>query len=322
MNLRSAANKMQFQLQCPALGVLSSDKMAPQVKAVAKGVRAAMLAALLTGGASAQTIVSFDGFASHTGLTINSSASVTSTTDGSVLRLVSAPNLDQAGSVFTNSLVNASGFSTAFDFRLTNPGGISDGQETGADGLTFALQTAGVNKVGLYGENLGYGGTTFGHSIAVEFDTYYNSGDDPTLPNGGSNHVAVDLNGSVSSASNAVGITPRFDNGSLWTAWVDYNGTVLEVRLSDTGVRPTDPTLSYTVNIPSTIGATSAYFGFTGGTGSAYSNEDVIDWAYSNTFVSGGINTPLSIPEPAAYQLILAGAALLWLRRRQFRLTH
>ncbi|HTT56225.1 MAG TPA: L-type lectin-domain containing protein [Opitutaceae bacterium] len=310
---------MQFQLQCLALGGFPSVKAAPKLNAVKIGVTAALLAALLAGSASAQTIVSFNGFASHTGLTINSSASVTSTTDGSVLRLVSAPNLDQAGSVFTNSLVNASGFSVAFDFRITNPGGISDSfGETGADGLTFALQTVAPTKVGGLGLDLGYGGIS--NSIAVEFDTFYNSGYDPTT--GGSNHVAVDLNGSVSSASNAVGITPRFDNGTMWTAWVDYNGTVLEVRLSDSGVRPTNPTLSYTVNIPSTIGASSAYFGFTGGTGSAYSNEDVIDWAYSPTFVSGGINTPLSIPEPATYQLILAGGALLLLRRRQFRLMH
>ena len=79
---------------------------------------------------------------------------------------------------------------------------------------------------------------------------------------------------------------------------------------------------TFSINIPSTIGASSAYFGFTGGTGSAYSNEYILDWAYSNSFVSGGINTPLSIPEPATYQLILAGAALLWLRRRQFRLMN
>jgi len=279
-----------------------------------------MLGALLTGSAVAQTVVSFDGFSSTTGLTVNGSAAVTSTTDGSVLRLVSSPNNNQAGSVFTNALVNTGGFSTAFDFRLTNPGGITDGLETGADGLTFTLQTAGANDVGLYGLDLGYGGTTFSHSIAVEFDTYYNSGVDPPLTNGGSNHVAVDLNGSVNSASNAVGVSPRFDNGTLWTAWIDYNGTVLTVRLSDTGVRPTNPTLSYTVDIPTTIDASSAYFGFTGGTGSAYSNEDILDWAYSNSFLSNGVSTPLSVPEPATYQLMLLGAGLVWFRRRRHRI--
>jgi len=307
---------MQFQLHTAVLGGLSLDKMAPPLTAVRKYATAALLGALLAGSASAQTIVSFNGFASHGGLTINSSATVTSTTDGSVIRLVNT-NTDLAGSFFTNSLVNASGFSTAFDFRITNPGGISDGLQVGADGLTFALQTVAPSSVGRLGVDLGYGGIN--HSVAVEFDTYANSGDDPSLTNGGSNHVAVDLNGSVSSASNAVGVTPQFDNGALWTAWVDYNGTVMEVRVSNTGVRPTNPTLSYTINIPSTIGGSSAYFGFTGGTGSAYSNEDIVDWAYSPTFVSGGISTPLSIPEPATYQLILAGAALLWLRRRKLR---
>lgn len=277
----------------------------------------ALLCTALAATASAQAILSFDGFASTVGLTINSVATVVTTADGSVLRLVAAPNQDQAGSVFTNTQVNTSGFSTAFDFRLTSPGGVSDGLQVGADGLTFTLQAVSPTSVGSYGLNLGYGGIA--HSVAVEFDTFYNSGDDPPLANGGSNHVAVDLNGSVNSASNAVGVSPQFDNGTVWTAWIDYNGTVLDVRLSDTGVRPANPTLSYTINLASTMGASNAYVGFTGGTGSGYSNEDIIDWAYSSTFLPGGISTPLSIPEPATYELTLVGLAWVWLRGRRFR---
>jgi hypothetical protein len=297
-----------------------SAKSAARLRAIATGIRAALLGVVLAGTASAQTIViSFAGFAPTGGLTINSAATIATTADGSVLRLVAAPNTNQAGSAFAGAPVNANGFSTAFDFRLTSPGGISDGQETGADGFTFTLQTVGATSVGPSGTSLGYGGIS--PSVAVEFDTFFNSGDDPSLASGGSNHLAVDTNGNLNSAANAVGVSPRFDNGVKWTAWIDYNGTVLEVRVSDTGVRPASPTLTRTINLASTLGSGNAYVGFTAGTGSAFANHDILDWAYSDTFVSGGISPPLAVPEPATYELILIGAGLVWLRRRRLRLA-
>ena len=284
------------------------------------GLRAVLLAAVLTATASAQTVIlSFDGFGSTTGLTINGSARTASTADGQVLRLVPA-SPSQAGSAFTTAQVNVTGFSTAFDFRLSNPGPSSTTDpagQYGADGLTFAIQTVGNSALGALGIGLGYQGIgqSTGHSLAVEFDTWLNSGIDPTSGNGGSNHLGIDLNGSISSLTTAA-VSPNFDNGTIWTAWIDYNGTNLEVRVSNTGVRPASATLSQAVNLSSTLGTGTAFIGFTAGTGSDYANHDILNWAYSDTFVPGGISP---VPEPATYQLMLIGAGLLWLRRRRLR---
>ncbi len=74
----------------------------------------------------------------------------------------------------------------------------------------------------------------------------------------------------------------NFDNGELWTAWVDYNGTTLEVRVASNGVRPAAPTLTYDIDIPDVVGA-SAWVGFTAATGGAYGNHDIVSWSFSTS---------------------------------------
>jgi hypothetical protein len=37
----------------------------------------------------------------------------------------------------------------------------------------------------------------------------------------------------------------------------------------------------YTVNIPSIVGGSTAYFGFTGGTGGSSSTQTVLNWSYT-----------------------------------------
>ena len=68
------------------------------------------------------------------------------------------------------------------------------------------------------------------------------------------------------------------------------------------------------VEKPCTIPAnTSAFIGFTAGTGSNYGNHDILNWAYSPSYVVGGIS---SVPEPGTYALLgLGGLMLLGLRR-------
>jgi hypothetical protein len=81
----------------------------------------------------------------YKGLTLNGNAAQV----GSVLRVTPA-NFSQAGSVFSTnpiSLASNASFSTAFQFRFTNPGGACDGQGCGADGLVFIVQT-NSNNVG------------------------------------------------------------------------------------------------------------------------------------------------------------------------------
>ncbi len=242
--------------------------------------------------------------------------------DGTVLRLATAHSND-AGSAFTTAPLNVSaGFSTSFNFRITNPGGDSDSGtngHAGADGLVFVVQRSGPTALGSSGEGLGYLGIA--PSVGVEFDTWQNTnrGD----PN--SSHVGVDTGGSVTSLATANVVNPWLDNGAKWTAWVDYNGSVLEVRASQNGIRPATALLSQTINVANTIGGNTAYVGFTASTGGAYENHDLLSWVFSDTFLAGGLTlyswsgsgawtdtarwNPGAIPGASDVALISAGSA-------------
>ena len=98
------------------------------------------IALFCTAQAGATTVV-FSDFSSSAGLAINGSASANFNNGidpSPVLRLVPATT-GQSGSAFSQTTLNASNFSTFFKFRITNPGGIYDGYQTGADGLVFVV---------------------------------------------------------------------------------------------------------------------------------------------------------------------------------------
>jgi hypothetical protein len=254
------------------------------------------------------TTITFSDFSSSGTLDLNGSAAIVTTGDGAVLRLVPAlPG--QGGSAFNSATINASTFSTAFQFRLTNPGGIHDGTATGADGFVFVVQNVS-SSIGSAGGGLGYMG--IGLSVGVEFDTWNNGGG---FNDANSNHLGIDTNGNIFSLA-TVPVAPAFDNGDLWTAWIDYDGTTLEIRTNTTGVRPAAANLALALNIPNLLGGTTAYVGFTAGTGSAYENHDIVNWTYSDSFVEGGVE-PGQVPEPAALLLMAVGAGAVARRTRR-----
>lgn len=253
-------------------------------------------------------------FSSSAGLQLNGNATVTS----NVLRLTSAA-YNQAGSAFSTSAIplasNAS-FSTFFQFRITNSGGIIDTDGTGADGIVFVVQTV-ANNVGGLGGGIGYLGIP--SSVGIEYDTW-NNGTGYGDPDG--NHVNVDFGGSFSSTASAVSIPTRMNDGGVWSSWIDYNGATgqLEVRLvENSSVRPSGALISQTVDLPTVLGSTNAFVGFTSGTGAAYGDHDILSWEFRNSFdpISGPGLSP--VPEPATYGALgaaLLGAVVFWRRRR------
>ncbi len=275
-------------------------------------------------GLRAQSLV-FPNFSSTNGLTLNSSSTATTTADGTVLRLVQATINSDKGSAFaTSTRTVTSGFSTAFEFRLSNRGGSGDGIAVGADGFVFVIQHEGASAIGGTGEYLGYGGsissTKILTSVGIEFDTYKNtSQSDPS-----SNHIGVNLNGNVSSVTGTTAIinTADFDNGQKWSSWIDYNGSTLEVRVSNTGVRPISANLAYAMTssaFQTTLGNTSAFIGFTAATGGDVANHDIIAWTFSDSFVPGGVTAGSAIPEPADFALLASAAALVAVALRRIR---
>lgn len=246
-------------------------------------------------------------------LQLNGSAAGAVAGDGqAVLRLTPAMNW-QTGSAFLKDAVVLSGgasFSTFFSFQFTSSGGIGDSDGIGADGMVFVVHTD-AGSTGGAGGGIGYQGIT--PSLGIEFDTYFNGGTDSD-----GNHVGINVNGSLNSAAR-VNVADRFNDGDLWYAWVDYNGAsdLLEVRLSQLEIRPTDALLTHNIDLAALLGidaaGTNAFVGFTAGTGAAHNNHDVRSWAFTNTFDPTVSTVPL--PASAGPGLVVLGA----LAMRRFR---
>jgi len=63
----------------------------------------------------------------------------------------------------------------------------------------------------------------------------------------------------------------------------EYDGTNLNVAIADNSTTRPANLISYPIDIPSLLGQTSAFAGFTAGTGSGYQNHIVGNWHFSET---------------------------------------
>jgi hypothetical protein len=145
-----------------------------------------------------------------------------------------------------------------------------------ADGITFTLQTQGLNALGAAGGGLGYAGIS--PSAAVHFDTF-KSTSNPT-----GSQVGIDSGGSISSGTTAA--APFDLYGAQTYAWVDYDPatTTLQVFVSRTNTKPSTPLLTSTINLATAIGP-NAFAGFTGATGADDQINDITSWALTASAV-------------------------------------
>ncbi|NVK56009.1 MAG: hypothetical protein HWE26_10360 [Alteromonadaceae bacterium] len=277
---------------------------------IMKGLMLAMgLAGTVTANAA---VISYTDFSDVTGLQLNGNAAQV----GDVLRLTSDTS-GQAGSAFSTNAIALSAdvsFSAFFSFNISGLGGFGDSDGPGADGLVFTMQTVS-NTAGSAGGGIGFDG--LGESLGVEFDTWDNG--TPTDPNG--NHVGVNLDGNVTSVT-TVNEPTRFNNGSDWFAWIDYDGTIdeLSVRYSQTSVKPTLEAIIYNVDLTSIFDSTDVFVGFTSATGSAYNNHDINSFSFNTdfdeNFASNGA-PPVSAPG-SFLLLMLSTLGLIAYRRKSF----
>ena len=251
-----------------------------QALAVAPGLTQSFVASaayvIQTGGSG--TIDFAGGFPTSTGLQLNGVSKV----NANSLELTSGAT-EQIGSAFWTAPVNIQAFTTNFTFQLT---------KAVADGFTFTIQDGSPTAIGTGGGNLGYApGIT--KSVAIKFDIYNNNGE-------GSDSTGLYING-------AQPITPAIDltssgivlsSGDTIAAQLVYNGTALTLNLTDT---VTGNTFSYpfTINIPATVGANTAYIGFTASSGGYTAIQNIKTW----TFTSGTLvaSEPVFSPVPNTY---------------------
>jgi hypothetical protein len=194
------------------------------------------------------------------------------TIQGSLLQLTDG-GLMEARSAFFPTRVNVQAFTTDFDFQLL---------KAAADGFTFTLQNQGPTALGSQGAGLGYGvsptgtGASIAKSVAVKFDIHNNSGE-------GNDSTGIYLNGASPTlpATNLATTGIVLSSGDKIHAHITYDGTNLALTLTDATVNATF-TASYPVNIPSAVGGSTAYVGFTAGTGSTSAVEDILDWTFAS----------------------------------------
>lgn len=196
-------------------------------------------------------------------MVLNGNAAIT----GTALSLTTASPTFQVGSAWFPTALNIQKFTTDFTFQL------SPGSPT-ADGFTFAIQGNSTAAIGGSGGKLGYGNIL--KSVGVKFDLYNNAGE-------GTDSTGLYLNGSGPSTP-AVDMTSSgvdLHSGHVFSVHVVYDGTNLTMTITDTTNTALTFTQSWPVNIPGTVGANTAFVGFTGGTGGYTANQSVLTWTYT-----------------------------------------
>jgi hypothetical protein len=206
------------------------------------------------------------GFTTTSGLQLNGSAAWNQTANRITLTNGGA---SQAASVFATASVNVQSFTTTFSFQLTN---------AAADGFVFVLQNNSLTALGGSGGLLGYASGTnavFSKSVAVKFDLFSNSGE-------GANSTGIYLNG-ASPIVPAVDLTPsgvNLHSGDVFNVTLNYDGAWLQMTVTDTVTNATF-TDSWQVNIPSMLGATTGYAGFTASTGGGTATQEILNWMFT-----------------------------------------
>lgn len=188
----------------------------------------------------------------------------------------------------------SSAFTTTFQFKITAGAGSL------ADGFAFVIQGAptGTSTLGAtgYGMYIGYDGIP--NSLAVEFDTYYNSQyEDPVSP-----HIAIQSLGpspntpdhTPATGANLGGgpVVATFADGNVHTATVTYDGNVtLQVQLDNAAI--ITATLPYPLATMLNLTGGNAYVGFTASTGGGSENTLITSWNWTAGYT--GIQQPAGV---------------------------
>ena len=201
-------------------------------------------------------------------LQVNGSASVAA----GVAQLTN--DFAQAGSIFATQKQCITNFHSVFDFQET-----PIGTTPVADGVTFTVQndSRGATALGAGGGGLGYL-FAIGNSVATGLDYGHD--------NFGEGFNSLDLlaNGDFKLAPFLDPSPIDFRNTDVKHVDVTYDSStkVLGVTITDT---TTNLTFSHTytgIDIPTIVGGTTAYVGFTGATGALRATQNIMNWTFTS----------------------------------------
>jgi hypothetical protein len=168
-----------------------------------------------------------------------------------------------ARSAFFNFPLYIQRFAASFVYQCTNT--------AGADGATFVIHndTRGTTAVGAAGGSLGYAGITPSVALAINIYNPNTVGisfrQNGTLPAGGAGAYAP--------------VTPVNLIGNPIKVDALYDGSVLKLTFTDLTTLNVFNT-NYTVNIPSIVGSSTAYVGFTGADGGIASTQTISNFTF------------------------------------------
>jgi hypothetical protein len=241
-------------------------------------------------------------FTAQSGLQLNGTAGYVSVTNNNVkstvLQLTSGANA-QISSAFTTNRVNVQKFNTQFLFQMSN---------AVADGFTFTLQGQGPGAIGSGTTGLGYQGIT--GSVAIKFDLV-DHGDGY-----GPNTTGLYINGvaPLEPAVSLAGAGINFNSGDPFLVSMSYDGKDLTVTTTDYLTNATAIQV-YPVDIPTAVGATLGYAGFTAATGATTNaTQNILAWVYysptltTKLFINTGASN-LTFGYPGTTPTISAGIA-------------
>lgn len=173
----------------------------------------------------------------------------------------------QNGTIWNNTQIDLSqNFNLQFALNLGS-------DDNGADGVVFVLQRLGTMAIGASGGGMGY--SSFGTSLGIEFDTFYNPEfNDPVY-----DHAAIEVNGNVDHFSalqlaGPVQMSPfntNVEDGVEHVVQINWNTSShqLEVYFDCQLI------LTQTIDLVNDLfgGENLVYWGFTGATGAYFNSQ-------------------------------------------------
>jgi hypothetical protein len=237
---------------------------------------------------SGSPIINFaSGFGSASGLLMTAGTGAIS---GSTLQLTNSAQSIEIGSAFYAVPVNIQSFTTQFTLNLSGNADqntmlfVIQNQPAAASDTTLGSEAGTLNAVGgavsggpyafgfeEYGVNHpegGYAGLV--SSVAVKFDLW----------NGGTTGLYTNGETPYEPQTTISGV--NLNSGDPILCTLTYSGTTLSLTMKDTKTGGTFSTQWTDVNIPSDVGANTAYVGFTGSLYTAPSTQDVSTWTFGN----------------------------------------
>lgn len=209
---------------------------------------------------------------------------------GGDLNLTTAVN-NEANSAWYNTPQNASAFTTSFTWTRT------DANQYAADGYTFALQNTGVNALGANGGSTGFAGANgttgpilpnVNSSYAVGFEYFISPYTDIWIEQG--------INGSFGTP---VDTLLPYAGGPV-NVQISYDGATTNVNLTQGS---STYSTSYAVNLGNAIESSTAFVGFTGGTGGYNAGQQISNFTFTP------VTPTASSPNPTPGLVSISSAA-------------